>query len=201
MKRLRKLWESVVYMGMQPGADPQRRISRLFGPFRGPVERFIAGGVAPSDPLYLSNRTLGQKIRFSIVVAIPCVLVLGLLAIGAGNYFHVQEKPVRELTIAELREKILPNLAKNIRIETHDLEVVEARVEPGHVLGTVRNIANHPIEDATLVFDLTDGVGTRLGAVSAKIAHVDANSTAAFHIDIDQPNAGFALVREVVVGR
>lgn len=204
MKIARKLWESIIYAGMRPGsAASASRIPRLFGPLRGPVERFLAGGVAPSDPLYLTNRTFGQKMRTAVVVAIPCLILVGLLAVGVGSYIRVREKPAQDLTIAELREKVLPTLPRNIEITTnHDLEVTEARVEQGEptvVLGTVRNNTGHAIDNARVVFDLAADSGTRLGAVAATVAHVDANSTAPFRIAVPQDNAAYALVREVVL--
>jgi hypothetical protein len=167
------------------------------------VERFLGGGIAPSDPLYLTNRTFGQKLRTAVVVAIPCVIVFGVLALGVGSYIRVREKPAQDVTTAELREKVLPTLARNIEISTnHDLEVTEARVEQGEPtvgLGTVRNNTGHAIDNAQVVFDLTADSGARLGAVSATIAHVDAKSTAAFRIAVQQDNATFALVREVIL--
>jgi hypothetical protein len=204
MKMLRHLWESIIYVGMKPGsAASPSRIPRLFGPLRGPVERFLAGGVAPTDPLYLTNRTFGQKLRTAVVVSIPCLIVVGLVALGVRSYFSVSEKPVRDLTAAELKEKILPNLAQNIHIATnHDLEVTEARVERGQptmVLGAVKNNTDHAIENARVVFDLTSNTGARLGAVAADIARVDAKSTAPFRIAVEQDTAAYALVREVVL--
>lgn len=204
MKIVRKVWESIVYVGMRPGsAASGSRIPRLFGPLRGPVERFLAGGIAPSDPLYLTNRTFGQKLRTAVVVAIPCAIVFGLLALGVGSYIRVREKPPQDMTTAELKEKILPTLARNIEISTnHDLEVTEARVEQGEptvVLGAVKNNTGHAIDNAQVVFDLTAASGARLGAVAATIAHVDAKSTAPFRIAVPQDNAAFALVREVVL--
>jgi hypothetical protein len=167
------------------------------------VERFLAGGIAPSDPLYLTNRTFGQKLRTAVVVAIPCAIVFGLLALGVGSYIRVREKPPQDMTTAELKEKILPTLARNIEISTnHDLEVTEARVEQGEptvVLGAVKNNTGHAIDNAQVVFDLTAASGARLGAVAATIAHVDAKSTAPFRIAVPQDNAAFALVREVVL--
>jgi hypothetical protein len=204
MKIARRVWESIVYVGMRPAsAASGSRIPRLFGPLRGPVERFLAGGIAPSDPLYLTNRTFGQKMRTTVVVAVPCMIVFGLLALGVGSYIRVREKPAQDVTTAELREKILPTLARNIEISTnHDLEVTEARVEPGDptvLLGTVRNNTGHAIDNAQVIFDLAGDSGARLGAVAAPIAHVDANSTAPFRIAVQQDNATFALVREVVL--
>jgi hypothetical protein len=204
MNVVRKVWESVVYMGMQPApAAPRNRISRLFGPIRRPLERFLAGGPAPSDPLYLTNRTLGQKIRTAAAVAIPCLILVGLVALGAGRFIRVREKPVRDLTTAELKEKVLPNLAHDVQIETNgDLEVAEARVEHGPpvaLVGSVKNNTAHAIENAQVVFDLAALNGARLGAVAATIAHVDAKSTAPFRIAVEQDNAAFAVVREVVL--
>jgi hypothetical protein len=50
-----------------------------------------------------------------------------------------------------------------------------------------------------VVFDLVDGSGARLGAVAAKIAHVDPKSTAPFRVIAEQEHAAYALVREVVL--
>jgi hypothetical protein len=204
MNTLRKLWESVIYMGMKPGSTPsQTRIARFFGPLRGPVERFLAGGMAPSDPLYLTNRTFGQKLRTGVVVAIPCLIVIALVTVGVGSYIKVREKPVRELTALELRDKILPDLAKTVHVTTnHDLEVTEAHVESGQtatVWGKVRNNTDHSIDNAEVVFDLTTRAGARLGAVAAKIPHVEAKSEAPFRVSVEQDTAAFALVREVVL--
>jgi len=194
----------MVYMGMRPGSAPlPSRVARLFGPLRRPVERFLAGGVAPSDPLYLTNRTFGQRLRTAVVVAVPCMILIGLVGLGVSSYIRVKDQPAPELTTAELKEKILPNLARNIQITTNrDLEVVEAHVETGPtpaLLGTVRNNTGHAIEDARVVFDLTTDSGARLGAVAAKIIRVDAMSTTPFRIAVEQDTAAFALVREVVL--
>jgi hypothetical protein len=188
---------------MQPGTAQPSRIARLFGPLSGPVQRFLAGGVAPTDPLYLTNRTFGQKLRTALVVAVPCLIVMGVIALGVSHYISVREKPQRQLTAAELAEKMLPNLSREVQVKAnHDLEVIEARVETGSpcmVWGTVKNNTGHAIDNAEVVFDLTTEAGARLGAVAAKVAHVDAQSTAPFRISIEQDTAAYALVREVVL--
>jgi hypothetical protein len=165
------------------------------------VERYLSGGRAPSDPLYLTNRTIGQRLRLAAVVAVPGLILVGVVALGAGRYFRVRDKEQRQLTSAELAQQLLPGLAKNIDVRSnHDLEVAEARVEPGRtVSGTVKNNTDHAIDHAAVILDLTTVSGARLGAVAAKIPHVGPKSTAAFRIKVEQDTAVFAQVREVVL--
>ena len=59
MKRLRQIFESIVYAGLKP-----------------------------RDPFYLSNRTTGQRIRLAALIAIPCLAVLGGVALAALGYFN-----------------------------------------------------------------------------------------------------------------
>ena len=69
MNKLRKLWESIVYAGMQPSSPASApRPGKPTGGFRDKLERFLSGGPAPSDPLYLPNRSLWQRARTGILV-------------------------------------------------------------------------------------------------------------------------------------
>ena len=79
-KRLQRFLESVLFAGLKPGAQaaPKREL-RWLGPLRTPVERFLSGP-APDDPLYLTNRTAGQKFKSWSLIAIPCLV----LAVGIG---------------------------------------------------------------------------------------------------------------------
>ncbi|HMD70172.1 MAG TPA: FxLYD domain-containing protein [Bryobacteraceae bacterium] len=204
MKTLRKLWESIVYAGMRPDSAPSApRSGRRLGRFRDKVERFLSGGPAPSDPLYLTNRSIFQRARVAILVLIPCLILLGLLALGVSHRLRVREKPVHQPTPAEIAQATLPNLVKNIQITTdHDLEVAEARIQHGDptmVVGTVKNNTAHAIDNARVVFTLTTEVGAKLGYVAVHIEHVDPKSTAPFSLGIEQENAAFALVREIVL--
>src|SRR5450756_419146 len=84
MKRIREFLESIVFAGMKPGGKtaPNRQLKWL-GPLGGPVERLFSGGPAPSDPLYLTNRTQAQKLKFWSLIAIPCVvLALGIVILS-----------------------------------------------------------------------------------------------------------------------
>jgi len=88
MKGLRELFESIVFAGMKPGARPgQTQERKWLGPLRGLVERLLSGS-APSDPLYLTNRSRGHRIKAWSLVAIPCLFIVGLVALALGNgYF------------------------------------------------------------------------------------------------------------------
>lgn len=201
MKKLRKLWESIVYAGLRPrSATPAPRTGRTSGPLRARWERFLAGG-APADPLYLTNRNIFQKAGPTILVSLACLVVIGLVALGAGHYFHVREKPVYQPTPAEIAQATLPDLVKGVQISTdHDLEVPSARIQRGSptmLVGEVKNNAGYSMSNVRVVFTLTTETGTKLGAAAIHLDRVDAKSTAPFSQAIEQENAFFALVREI----
>jgi len=203
LKRIRKAFESIAYVGLQPGAQTAKSTRlKWLGPLRGPLERFLAGGAAPSDPLYLTNRSLGQKARIGAAIGVPC-LVLGYLmyAVLAGDIDFGPKAPPHEPTASEVAAKLLPHMDENIRIETnHDVDVVEVRIEhgtPPSLTGIMKNNTDHEIRVAEAVFDLTDVGGSQLGGVSAKVQNLKAGSSATFRFPIQQNEAAFALVREV----
>jgi hypothetical protein len=189
---------------MEPRSAPSApRSGRRFGRLRDRLERFLAGGPAPSDPLYLTNRSIFQRARTAILVIIPCLILVGVVALGVSHYFRVREKPVHQLTAAEIAQSTLPNLVKNVQITTdHDLEVSEARIQHGQptmVVGTVKNNTSHAIDNVRLVFTIANDIGAKLGYVAVHVEHVGPKSTAPFSIGIEQDDAAFALVKEIVL--
>lgn len=203
MKRLRNFFESIVFAGMRPGSTAGNADGmRWLGPLRGPIERFLSGGAAPTDPLYLTNRTLGQRVRLAAVVAVPFVLVLAAIYLATMGYLAPSEAPQQQLTPAQIAQKMLPNLnEKDLEIRSnHELDVMDVHVEHGSPLklaGVLKNNTARTIHDAQLIFDVTDDAGSRLGAVSTTVPSVDAKSSVAFSFTIPQTNAAFALVREM----
>jgi len=129
---------------MKPGARPgQTQGKKWLGPLRGTIDRFLSGG-SQKDPLYLTNRTLGQKMKAWSVVAVPCLLIIGFVALTLSrDYFDPPEgKPQKEMSPEEVSRKILPNIGKDILIETnHDVEVVEVHVDGENLklTGSLRN--------------------------------------------------------------
>jgi hypothetical protein len=204
MNRLRKLFESVAYAGMKPGAPVQGKRLGWLGPLAEPITRFLDGGAAPSDPFYLSNRTFGQKIRVALLMAAPCLLVAGGISLAVLGYFDskvAKAPPQPPLTQEQLAAKMLPNLDKNIKIEVNrDIEVDDAHIERGavtKVVGVARNNTDHTIQNAEVIFNLTNAAGSRLGAVSTRVPTIAAKSTTKFSFPVDEHDAAFVLVREV----
>jgi hypothetical protein len=207
MKRLRAVFESIVFANLKPGTRPgPTQGTKWLGPLRGPIDRFLSGG-ASHDPLYLTNRSLGRKIAAWSVVAVPCLLLIGVVALALSrNYFDPPDTPApKEMTPEEVSRKILPNIAKDIRIDTNrDVEVVEVHVEHGSqpkVVGSVRNNSATNIAVVDVVFNLTDTSGSQVGAVNAHIEQLAPKAVKTFQFPIRQQKAAFALVREVGTSR
>jgi hypothetical protein len=188
---------------MQPRSAAPPPGSRRSGWLRGKLERFLSGGPAPSDPLYLTNRTIFQRARVAILVTVACLILAGVVALGVSRHLRVQEKPVHQPTAAEIAQATLPNLVKNVQISTdHDLEVAEARIQHGDrtmVVGTVKNNSSRAIDNIRVVFTLTADNGTKLGYVAVHVEHVDPKSTAPFSLGVEQEDAAYALVKEIVL--
>jgi hypothetical protein len=203
MKRLRELFESIVYAGMKPGVTPSKAPRlRWLGPLHEPIERFL-NGPSSADPFYLTNRTVGQKVRVAALIAMPCLLVLVLVGMALASFNRAARLPAApaQMSNAEIAAKMLPDLNKDLKLPTNvELEVVSVEVlhtGGSRLEGTVRNNTDHVITNAEAIFDLTNASGSRLGAVSCKIDRIEPKSLATFHGSIEQTAAAFAIVREV----
>ena len=175
---------------------------KWLGPLSGPVGRLLSGGPAPTDPLYLTNRSMSHKIRSWSLIAVPCLVLLAGIGYVLSSLMNPPDvKPAKELTASEIAAKMLPDLSKDLNVvSNHDVEVLEAKVDNTNgpkVVGTVRNTTDHEIAIAYLIMDLTDGAGSQLGAVSATVEKIPPTSNKAFQVPIKQANAAVALVREV----
>jgi hypothetical protein len=199
MKRIREFLESIVFVGLKPGsqAAPKSELWWL-GPLRGPVERILSGS-APSDPLYLSNRTSSQKLKSWTLIGIPClILALGIGVTLSDLLDPPDSKPIKEPSASEIAAKLLPHIEREFKATPEsDVQVVEVKVEGSRVVGVVRNSSPREIALAELVIDLTDSSGSQVGAVNAIIEKIPASGDKAFQIPIKQPNAAFSLVREI----
>jgi hypothetical protein len=202
LKRFRRFIDSIVFAGLKPDAPREQATHmRWLGPLRGLLERVLLRP-APSDPLYLSNRTFEQKAKLGLVIAVPCLVVVGVTALGLSHFFHANERgPAPEPSGAELAAKLLPNVDKIVDIHVNkDVQVLDAHVEReggAKVAGTVKNNTDRLIHTAEIILNLTDQTGSVLGAVSAHVDNLEPNATVKFQVPIEQPDAAFALVREV----
>ena len=205
MKRLRAFLDAIVFADLKPGARPgQTQETKWRGWLRRPIDRFLSGG-ASKDPLYLTNRSLGQKIKVWAMVAVPCVLIIGAVALAlSSNYFDPPAARAPKEMTEEISRKVLPNITKDIKIDTNrDVEVVEVHVEHAEskLMGSVKNNSARNFAAVDVVFNLTDATGSQLGAVNAHIENLAPKSVKAFQIPIPQRNASFAMVREVGISR
>lgn len=199
MGKLRQLLESLMYAGMKPrapGGEPARPKSA----WRLRLERFINGS-ANQDPLYLSNRTIGQQIRTAAVVVVPVALLVAVLFVAWSDVFRSKEAPkLKELTPAERANRLLPNFNTKIQLPAnHDLDMQEVHVEHGsstQVVGMVKNNTDHVIASAGMVFDLTDARWSRLGAVSTQVEKLEPHSATPFRFAVKQDTAEHVMVRE-----
>jgi hypothetical protein len=205
VKRIKAIIDSVIYAGMKPDMNrTQPAGPRRFGALRDRLDRFLNGGSGPSDPFYLSNRTTGQKFRFGAMIATPIVILIACLGIvlanvfDAGNSQHIVEKPT-----AQIAAELLPNIAKDIRIDTNrDIEIENVHILSNgttKLIGVAHNNTEHLIRKAELTFELTDKSGSRQGAVNTLLENIAAKSSRAFQFSIPQQTASFALVRNIKV--
>ena len=82
LKRFRQFIDSIVFAGLKPDAPrEQAKRTRWLGPLRGLAGAFLLRP-APSDPLYLSNRTFDQKVKLGLAIAVPCLIVAGGAVLG-----------------------------------------------------------------------------------------------------------------------
>jgi hypothetical protein len=198
--RFRKYLESIAYAGMRPGKPKAgSKRMRLLGPLRGPVERVLSGG-GQQDPLYLSNRTFGQKLLGWVKVGVPLLVVVAVVVFAFRTYRR-QDKPPEVLSPAEVAAKMLPDLNKPIHVYSNtDIEVVEVSVDHAagdRLVGKFRNTTDHEIQSGEVDFTLTGVNGTQVGAVNVKVTKLAAGGTVPFTQPIAEKAATFALVREV----
>jgi hypothetical protein len=202
MKRLREFLESIVFAGLKPGGQKtESRSLKWLGPLSGPIERLLSGS-APSDPLYLTNRSTGQKVRSWLLIGIPCLVLVAGVGIALSNLLDPPEvKPQKELTAKEVAAKLLPNMDKEIKLATNpDIQVVEVAVRHdggSRLAGVVHNNSAHEVATVELVVDLTDTTGSQVGGISGTVSNVPANSNKSFVFPIRQKDAAFALVRDI----
>ncbi len=198
---IRRLIESVVFAGLKPGAhSAQPRRMRWLGPLLRPVERFLSGGITPSDPLYLSHRTPRQRFLFALKIAAPVVVLAGIAAwMFRGSLFDTNQ-PKGNMTPAELAARMLPDLDR-LKVETNrDIEVPSVGIDrsgPLALAGTVRNNTPRVFDTVEILCELTDANGSKLGGVTAQVRNLAPKSQADFRVSIAQQTAVAALVRDI----
>lgn len=200
MKRIQKFLESMAFAGLKPGgqAAPKAQL-RWLGPLRGPVEQLLSGGPAPTDPLYLTNRTLPQKLKSWSLIAIPCAVLAMGVGVAVRNVLDTPgAPPIQEPTPAEVTAKLLPIMNKDIELAPpSEVQVLELKVDRSRLVGVLKNNTTREIAVVELVVDLTNSSGSQVGAVKGIVEKLPPSGRKDFQVPIQQSNATFAMVREV----
>jgi hypothetical protein len=202
MKRVRGFLESIAFARLKPQVPtPPKPLSKRLGPLGDPVERLLSGGPVPADPLYLSNRTLGQKLKFWSFVGIPCaVLAMGIGVMLSDVLDPPKATPPKEPTAAEINAGLLPNLVKDLKLAPPSVvQVLEVRVEGSRLAGEVNNTTTREIAAVELVVDLTNAAGSHVGAVRVTVEKLPPSGRKEFQVPLDVGAAAFAIVREIAL--
>jgi hypothetical protein len=175
------------------------------------LESFFTGRNAASDPLYLTNRTFGQKVRTCVLIGVPIAAIGVMVYLALNKQFDGPmslERAVAQEAAAkakqptgEITAKVLPNLDKTYTSEnSKDVDVIEAsinRAGEATLVGKLRNNTENTVRVADLVFDVTDNEGSQLGGVSVRVENIPPRGIAPFRLVLPQRDARTALVREV----
>lgn len=196
--RFQNIVESIIYAGMKPGA---RSTDGAPAAKPGLLARFLAGP-SPSDPLYLTNQTLGQKVRRLLLMVFPVIVVLVGVLVAIGVHGAKGQKAPRELSAAEIKAKVAPAFNQEIKLDSnHDLEVTEVHFERAAgsslMVGNLKNKTDHQITQVVIAFELADPSRSGLGGVTVTETHLAPGAVRTFRKPIDQTNAMYALVQDV----
>ncbi len=168
----------------------------LFAAARKRIDGLVSGS-APSDPLYLSNRTFLQKFGVWLVVAIPCLAVGAiflLLRPGAPSEnapAEISKKELAARVVRDLKPVALPNNA--------DVELSTVSVDRNRsvVTGMIRNRTSHMLQSVEVTFILTDKTGSQKGVIALKLTGLPVNESRPFAVPFTDKQVAYAMVREI----
>jgi len=170
--------------------------------FREKIEALVFAGLKPGAAAFQPNRTWQQRVRLGLVIALPCLLVAALIGVAMMGLVKKRDVAAAEMTPAQIAAKMLPaDLDQHINLKVdRALEVPEVRVEhngSAELVGTVRNRTDKSFAHAEVIFDLADATGSRLGAASLELEHIEPRQTMPFRVSVVQSSAAVAIVRDV----
>jgi hypothetical protein len=173
----------------------------MLGAFRDRFERFLSGR-APSDPLYLSNRTWKQKLVLASLIGVPLLILAALVAIGSTDVFRLNKADPYYHPIAEAPPNAAaPQPAPDPKLLAGDLEVVNIRilkdVVPPVVTGIVRNNTSRDVGSAEITYYLADEQGSLMGSESTSVQKIGPHASVAFRAPLKMEKAEYVLVRDV----
>jgi hypothetical protein len=198
--RLRRIFESIAYAGMKPNPPSEGPEGGKRGGPRELLDRLL-NGRAPSDPFYLTNRTWKQKLRFGLVIGIPCLLLAGGVALGLSHLWAPKTAPPKEPTAAEIVAHLLPDLEKTVDLTPREAEIQDLHPDTTgspKIIGTLKNNTDRTISVEFRVA-LTDIHGSKLDEVTERVEKAPAKTAVPFEFPIVDENAAIAVVRSLRV--
>jgi hypothetical protein len=159
----------------------------------------VLSGSAPSDPLYLSNRTWKQKLRLASLIAAPVVLLGVIILVGSTDMLHLIKSDPYEHNLkqtAPVRTAALPDP----KLTPKDLDVVDLRIvrdKTPVITGLVRNNTDRAVGSVEVSYYLADGAGSLMGSESTAVENLQPHASVPFRTPLKTLNAQFVLVRDV----
>ncbi len=172
-----------------------------FGNLKKRFDRFLSGS-APSDPLYLTNRTWKQKVKVASMIGVPILVLIALVLIGSTDVFRFSKVDPYEHPLKEAPQPALAvNKAPEPKLAPSDLEVINIRiahdVKPPVVTGIVRNNTGRKVDSAEVSYYVADEGGSLMGTETTSVQNLGAHSSVTFKAPLKTANAGHVLVRDV----
>ncbi|MGA2741361.1 MAG: FxLYD domain-containing protein [Bryobacteraceae bacterium] len=192
---------------MPAGNSQLNRLRKRLDPLRARIEIFISGQ-APSDPLYLTNRTWLQKLKLASLIAVPVLLLIALVTIGANMRLRSgkmapYENPATE-TASEpetaapaATQRPAPDpISASAELDVVNLRIVKDTRSPV-VTGTVRNKTERRIASAEVSYYLADAAGSLVGTDTTGVANLGPHGSAGFRMPLKIAKAEYVFVRDV----
>ncbi len=169
--------------------DPQGK--RSSSRFKAWVNRLISGK-APSDPLYLSNRSMWDRLWPWIAAAafFTVMLVGWRMAVP-----HRQPVAPVLLPDSKIAGASFPRFASS-KLEVLGVEVL---ADGSKLVGAVRNKTGQTIARGRLSFELQDGDGQYTGATEMDLRQIPPGKITKFELPIRQEDTRVVLVTGISV--
>jgi hypothetical protein len=187
---------------MPVGKSPLDPLRKLVDPLRGRIEIFLSGS-APSDPLYLTNRTWRQKLKIASLIAAAALLLIALVTIGITDPFRFRKVDAYQGAAAEAPPPaaVPQQRPSDPILASEGLEVLNIRIardaSPPVVTGTVHNNSDRKVDSAEVSYYLANTKGSIVGTDSTGVANLAAHGSVSFRMPLKIAQAEYVIVRDV----
>jgi hypothetical protein len=181
--------------GDRPAAPRNGKMAWLLAP----LDRWLSAP-GSSDPLHVSNRTLGQKLLIGTAVVAAALAIGGVIYYSQAVFHRPRtDAPQAEPSPAEIAAAMLPNMDR-VHFDNAPIQLSDAHIVHGArttLEGTARNGSSRRINGAEITFDLADPEGSKLGSVVVEIGPLEGKQQTTFRLPVPQNKAEYANVTEI----